>query len=127
MIPRSTPSVPGKAPPVPRSSLQFGTIGWSGSLGPDQGTSAAVATDQLTESSPEDGDERFETGRGTPPLLGIIIATAVLYYARDILHYAGRLLGGLPYSFSAPISSPYPLITFCGPASSSSGGSWIVE
>jgi predicted PurR-regulated permease PerM/methanogenic corrinoid protein MtbC1 len=53
---------------------------------------AAVATEQLTESFHEDGGEPFETGRATRTLLGIIIATAVLHYARDIL---------LPISFAA--------------------------
>ena len=51
-----------------------------------------MATDQLTESSADAGDGRFEAGRATRPLLGIILATAVLYYARDIL---------LPTSFAA--------------------------
>src|ERR1700746_3681764 len=44
------------------------------------------------ESSPEDGGGRFEAGRATRTLLGIIIATAVLHYARDIL---------VPISFAA--------------------------
>lgn len=51
-----------------------------------------MPTDQFTDSPTEDGDSRFEAGRATRPLLGIIIATAVLHYARDIL---------LPISFAA--------------------------
>jgi len=73
--------------------VRFGTIEWPDSLGPlIKGISADVATDQLTENLADPGDERFETGRATRPLLGIIIATGVLYYARDIL---------LPISFAA--------------------------
>jgi predicted PurR-regulated permease PerM/methanogenic corrinoid protein MtbC1 len=53
---------------------------------------ANVPTEQLMESSPEDGGGRFEAGRATRTLLGIIIATAVLHYARDIL---------VPISFAA--------------------------
>ena len=51
-----------------------------------------MATEELTETSPEEAEERFGTGRAARPLLGIIIATAVLYYAREIL---------LPISFAA--------------------------
>jgi predicted PurR-regulated permease PerM/methanogenic corrinoid protein MtbC1 len=63
-----------------------------GSRAPSSGNFGQVATDQSTESPAEAGDERFLTGRATRPVLGIIIATAVLYYARDIL---------LPISFAA--------------------------
>ncbi len=51
-----------------------------------------MAIDQVTRRSPDNGEAGFETGRAIGPLLGIIIATAVLYYARDIL---------LPTAFAA--------------------------
>lgn len=44
-----------------------------------------MATDQLTRVSEQSGDERFDRGSAARPLVGIIIATAILYYARDVL------------------------------------------
>jgi predicted PurR-regulated permease PerM/methanogenic corrinoid protein MtbC1 len=61
------------------------TIEWPGFRSPLPGISANVASDQVTETSSEAGDDNFGTSRATRPLLGIIITTAVLYYARDIL------------------------------------------
>ncbi|MBV8771227.1 MAG: AI-2E family transporter, partial [Deltaproteobacteria bacterium] len=44
-----------------------------------------MATDQSTDSSEGSADEVIGRGRAIWPLVGIIIATAVLYYARDLL------------------------------------------
>ncbi len=50
-----------------------------------------MSSKELTDISESDGDQSA-IGRATRPLVGIIIATAVLYYARDVL---------LPISFAA--------------------------
>jgi predicted PurR-regulated permease PerM/methanogenic corrinoid protein MtbC1 len=62
------------------------------------GISVEVATDQATHTSEGSGDERFDAGRATKPLLGIIVATAILYYARDLL---------LPISFAAILAAVF--------------------